>query len=73
VDVGEVADVDDFQADTGIPRIFPDSMRATMPTEPMVPVVRMGPNTAPGSTVTSSVEPDMKSQAARSARVFDRR
>ena len=45
-----------------------------MPTEPMVLVARMGPNTAPGSTVTSSVGPAsllMKSQAARSASVLD--
>ena len=59
-----------------MPRILPDTMRPMMPAEPMVLVVRMGPNTAPGSTVTSSVGPvwlPMKSQAARSARVFERR
>jgi hypothetical protein len=41
----------------GMPRIFPETIRPMMPTEPMLDVVRTGPNTAPGSTVASSVGP----------------
>ncbi|MEU9449934.1 hypothetical protein [Streptomyces sp. NPDC048277] len=41
----------------GTPGIAPESIRATIPTEPAVSAVSTGPNTAPGSTVAGSVGP----------------
>ncbi|MGV9854987.1 hypothetical protein [Streptomyces endocoffeicus] len=38
----------------GRPRMAPVSIRWTMPTEPMVLVARIGPKTAPGTSVTPS-------------------
>jgi len=38
----------------GVPGILPCTIRATMPTEPMVLVVRIGPKTAPGRIVARS-------------------
>ena len=73
VHVSQIADVDDLQPIRGVPGILPCTIRATIPTEPTVLVVRIGPKTAPGRIVARVIGPSypaMKSHAAFSASVF---
>jgi hypothetical protein len=47
-----------------------------MSTDPTLFTVKMGPHTAPGRILVSSVDPSpvsIKSQAARSARIIEKR